>query len=230
MEKIKLSPSLMCADLVNLEAGVREIEETGIDTLHIDVIDGNFSPSMPIGIETIKRLREITALNFDIHIMSTNNEFFINEMLKIGVQSITFHLETSLHVDRLINLIKNEGVEVGIALNPATPIETLDTIMEELNLICLMLINPGFATNKNETQVSYALKKVKKLREMLNKKDIDLDLQVDGRVSLESIPDLVKAGATNLVLGSTSLYRPDDSLVNNKQKIIESLDKGYQNV
>lgn len=230
MEKIKLSPSLMCADLVNLEAGVREIEETGIDTLHIDVIDGDFSPSMPIGIETIKRLREITALNFDIHIMSTNNEFFINEMLKIGAQSITFHLETSLHVDRLINLIKNEGVEVGIALNPATPIETLDTIMEELNLICLMLINPGFATNKNETQVSYALKKVKKLREMLNKKDIDLDLQVDGRVSLESIPDLVKAGATNLVLGSTSLYRPDDSLINNKQKIIESLDKGYQNV
>lgn len=230
MEKIKLSPSLMCADLVNLEAGVREIEETGIDTLHIDVIDGDFSPSMPIGIETIKRLREITALNFDIHIMSTNNEFFINEMLKIGAQSITFHLETSLHVDRLINLIKNKGVEVGIALNPATPIETLDTIMEELNLICLMLINPGFATNKNETQVSYALKKVKKLREMLNKKDIDLDLQVDGRVSLESIPDLVKAGATNLVLGSTSLYRPDDSLINNKQKIIESLDKGYQNV
>lgn len=104
---IVLSPSIMCADLVNLENDIRELEKNGLNTLHIDVIDGDFSPSMPLGLETIKRMREITKMNFDIHIMSTNNEFFIQEMLKIGVESITFHLETSLHVDRYIQLIKN---------------------------------------------------------------------------------------------------------------------------
>lgn len=226
MKNITLSPSIMCADLVNLEAGVRELEELGMDTLHIDIIDGDFSPSMPLGIETVKRLREITDMNFDIHIMSTNNEYFIKEMLEIGVQSVTFHLETSLHVDRFINLIKNSDAKVGIALNPATPIETLDIVLEEIDMVCLMLINPGFATNKGEKQVPYALKKINKLKSYIEERNVDVDIQVDGRVSLETIPDLVEAGASNLVLGSTSLFRSDDTLENNKEKILKGINRG----
>lgn len=218
---IVLSPSIMCADLVNLENDIRELEKNGLNTLHIDVIDGDFSPSMPLGLETIKRMREITKMNFDIHIMSTNNEFFIQEMLKIGVESITFHLETSLHIDRYIQLIKNAGTKVGVALNPATPLSDLSYVLPDLDLVCLMLINPGFAGNKNEKQVPYAQKKIADLKTLIEKNNLTTAIQVDGRVSLASIPDLIKAGANNLVLGSTSLFIPDNTLTENKATLMK---------
>lgn len=120
MKKIAISPSVMCADLVNLENSIKELEAIGVDSLHIDLIDGLFSPSMPLGIDTVKKLRKITNMEFDVHIMSMNNELFINEMLDIGAESITFHYESSFHTDRLINLVKRSGAKVGVALNPAT--------------------------------------------------------------------------------------------------------------
>ncbi|MGL9731017.1 ribulose-phosphate 3-epimerase [Enterococcus sp. DIV0756] len=223
--KIILSPSIMCGDLVNLQKSINELEAIGMDTLHIDVIDGSFSPSMPLGIETIKRMREITSMNFDVHIMSNDNEFFINEMLKIGVEGITFHHETSLHVDRYIQLIKNAGTTVGVALNPATPLNVLDYILPEIDRVCLMLINPGFATNKAEKQIPYALKKISDLRQLVDTQGLTLDIQVDGRVSLATIPDLLAAGATNLVLGSTSLFIAGNTLAKNRQLLTEALEK-----
>lgn len=226
MREIVLSPSVMCADLANLETSIKELENEGLDTLHIDVIDGAFSPSMPIGIETIKRIRELTDMNFDIHIMTMNNEFFINEMLKIGVQNITFHYETSLHVDRYLALIKAAGVKASIALNPATSLSVLDSIMQELDMICLMLINPGFATNKNEKQVPYARKKIMGLKQIVQEKELATTIQVDGRVSTDKITSLVSAGAENLVLGSTSLFNKENTLAENKQLILEAVNKG----
>lgn len=228
MNEVILSPSIMCSDLVNLESSIHELESIGLDTLHIDVIDGKFSPSMPLGIETIKRMREITDMKFDIHIMSMNNEFFIQEMLNIGVQSITFHYESSLHVDRYINLIKNAGVKVGIALNPATSLSVLDYALPQIDKVCLMLINPGFAGNKNETQVSYAKQKISQLSEVVKEKQLKTDIQVDGRVSLGTISSLVENGATNLVLGSTSLFLKGHSLSENKQTILEAVKAGQR--
>lgn len=226
MKKIVLSPSVMCADLVNLASSVKELEEIGIDTLHIDVIDGAFSPSMPLGIETIKRMREITKLDFDIHIMAMNNEYFIKEMLAIGVQNITFHYETSLHIDRYVHLIKDAGAKAAIALNPGTSLSVLDAIIEELDMICLMLINPGFATNKNEKQVPYATQKITKLKHMIESKGLSTSIQVDGRVSLDSIAELVYAGADNLVLGSTSLFIKENSLAENRRLVWEAVETG----
>lgn len=226
MNKIVLSPSVMCADLVNLASSVKELEEIGIDTLHIDVIDGAFSPSMPLGIETIKRMREITKLDFDIHIMAMNNEYFIKEMLAIGVQNITFHYETSLHIDRYVRLIKDAGARAAIALNPGTSLSVLDAIIEELDMICLMLINPGFATNKNEKQVPYATQKITKLKHMIESKGLSTSIQVDGRVSLDSIAELVYAGADNLVLGSTSLFIKENSLAENRRLVWEAVETG----
>lgn len=224
-KKLVLSPSIMCADLVNLERDIKALNENGFDTLHIDVIDGMFSPSMPLGIETIKRMREVTDCNFDVHIMSQNNEFFIQEMLKIGVESITFHLESSLHLDRYIHLIKEQQTKVGIALNPATPLDSLNYILAEIDMVCLMLINPGFAGNKNETQITYATKKIRDLNELIEKRQLNTMIQVDGRVSLEKIPSLIEAGANNLVLGSTGLFIQGNTLEKNKQLLLDTIAK-----
>ncbi|MBX0356820.1 ribulose-phosphate 3-epimerase [Halobacillus sp. Nhm2S1] len=219
---ITIAPSIMCADLCNLEKSVREIEEAGLDTLHIDIIDGTFSPSMPLGINTIEQLRKITDMKFDVHIMANTNEFFIQEMLRIGVEQITFHVETSFHLDRYINLIKKHDTKVGIALNPATPLSVLDYVLPQVDTVLLMLINPGFATDKGEKQVSYATKKVEDLAKLIRSKDLDTKIEVDGRVSLNTIPTLVRAGADILVAGSTSLFEKSNSLKDNK-KLMESL-------
>src|SRR5699024_8585124 len=121
-DKVDIAPSIMCADLCNLEDSIIKIEQEGLNTLHIDLIDGHFSPSMPLGIDTVKQLRKVTDMDFDVHIMANNNEFFIQEMIDIGVQQITFHIESSKHIDRYIKVIKDNGIKSGIALNPATPL------------------------------------------------------------------------------------------------------------
>lgn len=223
---VTLSPSVMCADLVNLERDIHQLEALGMTTLHIDVIDGKFSPSMPLGLETIKRLRDVTDLDFDIHLMTTNNEFFIQEMVKIGVQNITFHVETSLHVDREIRLIKQSGTKVGLALNPATSLNILDYLLPELDLVCLMLINPGFATNKNEKQIPYAKQKINNLAQIIDQENLKAKIQVDGRVTLASIANLVATGVDNLVLGSTSLFAKGATLLENRQKVLAAVEEG----
>ncbi|HBA5911808.1 ribulose-phosphate 3-epimerase [Escherichia coli] len=217
--KIVLSPSLMCADLLNLSDAVKALEEIGVDALHIDLIDSAFSPSMPLGLETIKQLRKATNLPFDIHIMSMNNEWFFQQVLEIGVQRVSFHYETSLHPDRLVNLIKKHNVEVGVALNPATSLTSLDYLLPSLDYVLLMLINPGFAGDKNETQVPYAIEKVRNLREKICGIDSGAAIQVDGRVSFASIPGLIAAGANNLVLGSTGLFIKGATLADNKTQL-----------
>ena len=225
-KKITIAPSIMSADLCNLEKSVREIEREGIDTLHIDVIDGSFSPSMPLGIDTIKQLRRITDLNFDVHIMANDNEFFIQEMINIGVEQISFHLETSIHIDRYINLIKNSGTKVGVALNPTTPLSVLDYVLPQVDTVLLMLINPGFATDKNEKQISYAVQKVKDLNQLIQDKGLNTRIEVDGRVSLEAIAGLVEVGAEILVAGSTSLFIKGNSLAENKKGMEERISEG----
>ncbi|WP_413737035.1 ribulose-phosphate 3-epimerase [Sodalis sp. RH21] len=224
--KIITSPSIMCADLLNLESSVKELENIEVDALHIDIIDGVFSPSMPLGIDTVRRLRDKTDLAFDVHIMSTNNEWFVEQILDIGVQQISFHYETTLHADRLVNLIKRKGAKAGIALNPATPLSCLEYLLPQLDNVLLMLINPGFAGDKSEQQVAYADDKVKDLARIIADLKIKASIQVDGRVSLDSIPRLIQAGADNLVLGSTSLYIPGHSLADNKANLDEAINKG----
>jgi ribulose-phosphate 3-epimerase len=226
--QVIISPSIMCADLCNLEKSIREIEKEGINTLHIDIIDGYFSPSMPLGIDTVKRLRKITDMNFDVHIMSNNNEFFIQEMLEIGVEQISFHYESSTHIDRYINLIKKNGVKAGLALNPSTPLNVLDYCLPQCDTVMLMLINPGFATDKNEKQVPYAEKKVADLYKLIKENGLNTQIEVDGRVSLDTIPGLVKAGADMLVAGSTSLFIPNQSIAENKVLIEKSILEGLE--
>ena len=155
-----ISPSLICLDLCNLESQVRELEQAGITMLHIDILDGYFSPSMPIGLDVIRELRKKTDMAFDVHVMVNDNSFFINELLDIGVQQIVFHAETEPHIDHMLDVIHRRGVKAGLALKPATPLSVLDYVLEKCDTVLLMQINPGFAGNKAEKAVAYSGRKI----------------------------------------------------------------------
>jgi len=218
-ENIKLSPSLICMDMCNLEQSINKLEEMNIDMIHIDIIDGYFSPSMPLGLDTVKQLRAKTSLPFDVHLMVNNNDFFIDEIIKTGAQRICFQYESSIHIDRLLNKIKESGAKAGVALTPSTPISVLEYTIEKCDYILLMLINPGFAGNESEKQVSYSLKKINDCYNYLKNRELEIPIEIDGRVATENIADLVCAGADVLVLGSSSLFRRGMSLDENLRAI-----------
>ncbi|MBN1436811.1 MAG: ribulose-phosphate 3-epimerase [Sedimentisphaerales bacterium] len=203
----EIVPSLICSDLCNLERELKQFEELGLTSLHVDILDGHFSPSMPIGLEVVRQVSKITSLAFDVHLMVKEHEFFINEILDIGVKRLCFHVESAFHVDRLLSKIRAAGVEAGVALQPGTPLSVLDYVVERCDFVLLMLINPGYAGHGDEGQVPYALRKVKECRDFLDRAGFDIPIEVDGRVSLEGIPGLVAAGANILVAGSQSFFR-----------------------
>lgn len=209
MEKreVIIVPSLICADLCNLEREVRSLEEAGITALHVDFVDPHFSPSMPLGLDVIRQLRPRTQLAFDVHIMTLMNEFFIRDLIDIGVDSIVFHVETERHIEKMLQIIHHAGIKAGVALNPATPLNVLDYIAEGLDYVLLMLINPGYAGSAGEERVTYAAQKVRDCREKLDAHKSQARIAIDGRVSFDVIPSFVEAGADVLVGGSGSVFR-----------------------
>ncbi len=225
---IKLSPSLICTDLCNMEQSVNELSKYDIDMLHIDIIDGYFSPSMPMGLDVIRNLRKKTSIPFDVHLMAKENDFFIDEIIDIGAQQISFHYESETHVDRLLNRIKKSGIKAGIALNPSTPISMLEYVIENCDFVLLMLINPGFAGDKGEKQVPYALRKVKDCYKFIKSRGYEVPIEIDGRIYTKSISDFVCAGSDILVLGSKSLFTEDLNLVENIKKIRVAVSHGIE--
>lgn len=218
---IKLLPSLLCGDLYNLEKSVEDIISAGYDTVHVDILDGHFSPSMPLGLESVYQMKQRSNVKMDVHIMSTNNEFFINKLVDMGCWQICFHYETTEHVDQLINSIKNKGIRVGLALKPATPIWVLEEIADSLDFVLLMLINPGYAGSKYETQVPYALEKIKRCQSFLNKKKLNIPIEIDGRIKFGQVTDLLEAGAKYFVGGSGLSYLEGATLEQNRARFNE---------
>lgn len=212
---IIISASLICADMCDLAKSIESLEDAGVDLLHIDIVDGRFSPSMPLGLELVRQLRAITNMPFDAHIMALNNEFFVDELARIGVQRLCFHIESTLHVDRLLNTVKSFGIETGIALLPTTPFSVLDYCLEHLDYVQLMLINPGYASHGNERQVPYATRRIFDCREYMKKRGVNIPIQVDGRVCFDTIKDIVAAGADIIVGGSRSLFDHKSSIREN---------------
>lgn len=206
-EKCILSPSLITLDMTNLERQVHILKENGVDMLHVDILDGHFSPSMPLGLDTVRQLRAKTDLAFDCHVMVTEPDFFVDELLDIGVQQIAVHAETSPHLDGMLSKIRAKGVKAGVALKPATPLCVLDYVLDKCDVVLLMLINPGYASVKGEKQVAYADRKIRELRRMINERHLSTKIEIDGRVS----PDNIRAyGAEDVdlfVCGSTCINR-----------------------
>lgn len=210
-EKCIISPSLISVcDMCNLEHSVHQLEEAGIEMLHVDILDGHFSPSMPLGLDTVRQLRKKTNMFFDVHVMTTAHDFFIEELLDIGVQNIVFHGEMEPHLDNRLNQIHKAGVKAGVALKPGTPLNMLEYVLEKCDSVLLMLINPGYAQSKAEGQVPYAARKICELREMIVSRGLDTKVILDGRISKENMAQFGPDGTADIfVAGSTCLDKND---------------------
>ena len=213
----------MCADLCNLETDIRELEAAGVDMLHFDLMDAHFVPNMPIGLALIQQLRPKTDCAFDIHLMVENNDFFVDAVADIGVQQIAVHVESATHLDRTLSLIQANGIKAGAALNPATPLSTLDYVLERLDFVLIMTVNPGFA---GQELVPATLRKIAGCRAFFNERGVNLPIEVDGNVSFENIPKMVAAGADILVGGTSSVFQKSGSRLENVQQAQKAITLG----
>ena len=194
-----LAPSILAADFGNLGADVRKAAEGGAEYIHLDVMDGAFVPSISFGMPVIASLRGCTDKVFDVHMMVEDPGRYIDDMKRAGADLITVHQEACTHLDRVIGQIKAAGCKAGVALNPATPIHTLDCVLDQVDMILIMSVNPGFGGQKF---IPYTLEKVRALRRKLDSLGLSVDIQVDGGVNMDTIGPLMEAGANVLVAGS----------------------------
>lgn len=208
MERI-YAPSLITLDMLNLQSQIRDIEAAGVKMLHVDILDGHFSPSMPLGFETVKQLRKQTDLFFDCHVMTSELDYFVDELIEIGVQQIVFQIESANHVDGLLNKIHNAGIKAGVALKPATPLTVLDYILDKVDTVLLMLINPGYASSGKEAQIAYGDKKIRDLRSMIDARGTDTKISIDGRISNDNIKAYGNGMVDIFVLGTTCISKDD---------------------
>lgn len=194
-----IAPSILSADFATLGQDIKSIDEGGADWIHVDVMDGSYVPNISIGPMVMKAIRPYTKLPFDVHLMIVNPENYFAEFAKAGADMISFHWEAVTHVDRAVAMVKELGVKVGITLNPATPVSVLEEILPSLDYVLLMSVNPGFG---GQRFISYAEKKIRKLRTMANQLNPSLIIQVDGGVDATNIRMLADAGADCFVAGS----------------------------
>lgn len=194
-----IAPSILSANFAKLGEEVKEVEENGADYIHIDVMDGHFVPNITIGPLIVSAVRPVTNLTLDVHLMIENPDIYIQSFAEAGADIITVHYEACKHLHRTIQLIKSFGKKVGVALNPATPVELLVNVLEELDMVLIMTVNPGFGGQKF---IQGSIAKIKKLSEMIKEKHLDVNIEVDGGINTVTAQLCKEAGANVLVAGS----------------------------
>ena len=196
---IKLAPSILSADFARLLEDVKKVEKAGCEYLHIDVMDGHFVPNITLGPAIVKSLRKDVNMVFDAHLMIENPDNYIKEFADAGCDIIVVHQEACTHLHRTIQNIKSHGVKAGVALNPATPIETIKYVLEDVDMVLLMSVNPGFG---GQSYIPVVTEKIKELKALIDEMNLDIDIEVDGGVKPSNIAEVVNAGANVIVAGS----------------------------
>lgn len=210
-----LSPSILAADFSKLGEQIRCMDEAGAQYVHIDVMDGMFVPSISIGLPVIQTIRPCTERIFDVHLMIEEPVRYIDDFVKAGADIITVHAEACKHLDRTIDAIKEKNVLAGVALNPATSLESIRYILPKVDMVLIMTVNPGFGGQKF---IPYTMEKVKNLKDLLEETGSKADIEVDGGVNLENVGELLDAGA-NIIVAGSAVFKGDM-----KQNIARFLD------
>ena len=206
MQEFMVAPSILSADFSRLGEEIRLVEKAGADVIHVDVMDGHFVPNITIGVPVVASVRKITDLPLDVHLMIKNADQYLGDFAKAGADWITVHVEACPHLNRTITRIKELGKKAGVVLNPATPLATLDEILQDVDLVMLMSVNPGYG---GQSFIVSSLDKIRRLRKMIEARGLEVGIEVDGGVSPTTIDDVAGAGANIFVAGSAVFGQPD---------------------
>lgn len=203
---IKIAPSILAADFSKLAEEVKEVEAAGAELIHIDVMDGHFVPNITMGAIVVEALRPVTKLPLDVHLMIENPNMYIEQFAKAGADYITVHVEACPHLHRTLQLIKSYGVKSGVVLNPHTPVETILHVLDEIDLVLFMTVNPGFGGQKF---IHSVVPKVKQLADIIRERGLPIEIEIDGGINEETIIPCAEAGATIFVAGSAIYNAPN---------------------
>lgn len=219
----RISPSLICMDLCNLEQSVKELEDSGCEMLHIDILDGYFSPSMPIGLDMVRQLRAKTDMYFDAHVMAKDNTFFMEQLADIGVGRMCFQIETETHISKKLGWLRSKGIEAGVALAPGTSVSLIEYVLEQCDFVLLMMINPGFASDKTEKVLEGCKRKIGDLHEMIRRQGLPTTITIDGRTGFDVIPQYFSLGAKTFVTGTSSLFQKNGRSIRENFQALDQL-------